>query len=425
MNRRQRRSGLGPWVLVTEGAGGQSRAAVAAVRALASEGYRPAVTICSHLSLARASRACAQHLVIPPADRDPQAYARAIELEAERLSAVAVFPASDLALLALGFPVRHLVNKITCAEKAREAGLKTPPSRVFASAAEVLDCARELEYPVVVKPDFKRAFATRVDAPAQLEKMLGAMLAQPGRVIVQPFLGNEFRAIVGLMWQKEMLLAMHMRYQRLWPAVCGTVASAVTIAPDRELETRMERLLAGYDGIFHAEFAAANYLLDLNPRVHATLPLAIAAGINPVARYCDLRQGCEVRWSRARPGVFFRWMEGDFRSLLYELRSGRISLRAAVKALRPKPQTVHSYESLRDPGPLWERLRFVWAKLQGKDVTNAGETVPEVLASPADEDGARGAAVPADQFQRQADQGVLPRCNFREVEPLDNYGACR
>ena len=34
-----------PWVLISEGTSGESRAAVAAVRALAAAGYRPAVTV--------------------------------------------------------------------------------------------------------------------------------------------------------------------------------------------------------------------------------------------------------------------------------------------------------------------------------------------------------------------------------------------
>ena len=41
-----------PWVLISEGGSGESRAAVAAVRALATEGYKPAVTVSGGLSLA-------------------------------------------------------------------------------------------------------------------------------------------------------------------------------------------------------------------------------------------------------------------------------------------------------------------------------------------------------------------------------------
>jgi hypothetical protein len=55
----------GPWVLVSEGGYGASRAAVAAVRALAGAGYRAAVTETNGRSLAGASRACARRVTVP------------------------------------------------------------------------------------------------------------------------------------------------------------------------------------------------------------------------------------------------------------------------------------------------------------------------------------------------------------------------
>jgi hypothetical protein len=392
-------------VIVTEGGGGQSRAAVAAVRTLANHGYKPLVTVCSHLSLARGSRYCCRWLAVPAADREPVTYARTVRMEASRLSAVAVFPASDVALLALGFPVRHLVDKVTCGKAAANAGFEVPPTQVFESAAELLDCSESFEYPIVIKPDLKRTFARRVDFSGSVRRAVGSMLAQPGRVMVQPYLGDVLHGVVGLMWKGSLLLAMHMRYDRLWPAVCGTVASAVTIEPDAQLEQRLERLLAGYEGIFHVEFAGP-YLLDVNPRIHATLPLAIAAGVNPVVAYCDLLRGVEVQRSRAKPGVFFRWLEGDFRSVLHDFRDGRISLGQALVACKPRRHTVHSYESLVDPAPSWERLRFMLEKVRMRGLRKASLPVVQMPASVLKQDDSRGAAFSANHVQGQASERV-------------------
>ena len=107
---------------------------------------------------------------------------------------------------------------------------------------------------------------------------------------MQPYLRDALRGVVGVAWRGRVVEAMHMRYERIWPLPCGTVACAVTVAPDVELEERLAALLAGYDGVFHADLAGP-YLLDVNPRIHATLPLALAAGINPVVRYCELLSG--------------------------------------------------------------------------------------------------------------------------------------
>jgi hypothetical protein len=356
-------------VLISEGGSGESRAAVAAVRALFAAGYRPKVTVSGDLSLAGASRYCAGRVPVPSAVTDPQAYADAVRAELASGSYVALFPASDQALLALDFPVRHLMDKVVCASAAQSVGLAVPPSQIFASSAELLDAATQLAYPVVVKPDIKRYMAARVDSAAALTATLAARVAEPGRIIVQPYVSDELHGIIGLFWGGRLVQSMHMRYHRIWPLPCGTVAAATTVPPNGELEDRLIALLAGFDGVFHADLAGP-YLLDLNPRIHATLPLALASGINPVATYCDLLRGREVTPARSRAGVFFRWLEGDVRSVLHGLARGDIGTLAAARALLPHRGAVHGYESWRDPGPLWTRARYAARRLRrgGREV---------------------------------------------------------
>src|SRR5690348_86070 len=362
--KRSHPSGDGPRVLISEGGSGESRAAVAAVRALAAAGYRATATVTGDLSLAGASRYCAERIPVPSATTDPQAYADAIRAEFASGSYVALFPASDQALLALDFPVHHLLDKITCARAAESVGLPVPPTQVFTSVTELLDAATQLAYPVVVKPDIKRYMACKVDSATALTTVFATRIAQPGRIIVQPYMRNELNGILGLVWNGRLVQSMHMRYHRIWPFPCGTVAAASTVPPNEELENRLVRLLAGFDGVFHADLAGP-YLLDLNPRIHATLPLAVASGINPVAAYCDLVRGRAVTPARATAGVFFRWIEGDVRSVLHGLARGQLGSAAAVHALRPRRGTVHGYESWRDLGPLLARVRYAARRLGG------------------------------------------------------------
>ncbi|MEA2508103.1 MAG: hypothetical protein QOG21_185 [Actinomycetota bacterium] len=338
-------------VLVTHGGSGQSRGTVSTVRALASDGWKPTVTVSGSLSMAAASRFCAARINVPYAGTD--GYPEAVMEEFDRGSYAAIIPTSDVALVALKFPVRHLMDKVECAKAAVAAGLSVPPSQTFGSTGELLSAAHQLDYPVVIKPALKRYSAARVDSAAQLPKAL----KEEGPVIVQPYLSDRLRAVVGLMWEGELRAAVHLDYVRVWPMPCGTTASAVTVSPDEDTEAGLLRLLAGYNGIFHAEFAG-DYLLDLNPRVHGTLPLALGAGVNLPASYCRLVTGGAVATVRGRPGRFFRWMEGDFRSVLTNLRQGRMDAGAAVRALAPHRGTIHSYESLSDPGPMLARLAF-------------------------------------------------------------------
>jgi hypothetical protein len=361
----------GDRVLVTEGADGESRAAVAAVRALAAAGYRPTVTVSGDLSMAASSRHCQRTIAVPVAAHDPAGYAAAIRAEMASRPYLTVMPASDPALLALEVPVGHLLDKVVCAEAARKVGIAVPPSRIVASTAGLSAVANEIDYPAVVKPDIKRFMAVRVDSAADLARVP----EHAGSLIIQPYLADGLRGVLGLAWGGRLVAVVHMRYLRVWPLPCGTVAAALTVAPDLDLDSRLEALLAGYNGIFHADFAGP-YLLDLNPRIHATLPLAAAAGADLVTLYCDLIRGLAPTFSRGRPGVFFRWIEGDIRSIGHRLRAGLISPTAAMQALIPRRGAVHGYESLRDPGPLIARLRYLPRQFRRRQARRRSITSP-------------------------------------------------
>ena len=126
------------------------------------------------------------------------------------------------------------------------------------------------------------------------------------------------------------------------------------------LEERITRLLSGYSGIFQAQLAGS-YLLDLNPRIYGSLPLAVAAGVNLPAIMCDLVKGLPPTQVRAKPGSFYRWIEGDVRHALHSVRNGG-SLGKSLRALRPRRNTAHSTESLADPLPMVLRARHALSK---------------------------------------------------------------
>lgn len=337
------------WVLVTDGGDGQARSSLAAVRALAAAGYRPAVTVSSRSSLAASSRYCARRVPVPPV-AEP-GYAEAVQAELSARPYLTMLAASDTALLALGAPVGHLVDKAELVARARQSGLAVPPTRVFASRDDLL-AAADLEYPLVLKPaisTYPAALVTSMDE-------LAAAARGDGRFVVQPYLREDLRAAAGVLWKGGLVAAVHQRYFRTWPGECGTACAAQTVEPDLELEQRLLRLLEGYEGIFQAQLAG-EHLLDLNPRVYGSLPLAVAAGTNFPALYCDLLRGNEVDPVRARPGVFYRWLEGDLRHMAWALRAGRGGIGSALRTLRPHLGTAHSTESLRDPMPMVARLR--------------------------------------------------------------------
>jgi hypothetical protein len=356
---RPMRSGLSEtsrWALVTDAGGAQARSAVAAVRALAAAGYVPAVATSGSYSLAAASRYCRRRVTVPPAGAS--GFADALREEFDAGPYVALLPSSDAALLAMGSDIEPWVDKEVMAERARSADLPTPPSIVFESPEELQGCADQLDYPVVVKPKARRDSSPRPAFLAPSRAHLDPRDGWGGPVLVQPYLEDEVHAVCGVVWEGRMVAAVHQRYLRTWPADCGTSSAAVTTAPDPGVEERLLKLLEGYHGIFQAQFAGP-YLLDLNPRVYGSLPLAVRAGANLVAVYCDLVRDKPVLPLRGRPDVFYRWLEGDLRSLRVAVRQGRLPVVGAARELRPRRGAAHSTESLRDPGPMFLRAAYV------------------------------------------------------------------
>jgi predicted ATP-grasp superfamily ATP-dependent carboligase len=339
-------------VVVTDDGAGQGRSALAAVRALAAAGYRPAVVRSGRWSLASASRWNVRTFNVVAAGDG--GYADLVARAMADSGASTVLPSSDAALIALGVPVGHLLDKTRLATAAVGAGIAMPQTLVFGSVKELLASAKRLPYPVVVKLPVSRVPARLVaNAP-----MLAAAVWSNGPFLVQPFVREDLWAVGGVVWNGRMVAAVHQRYLRTWPVDCGTAAAAVTVSPDPAVEERLLRLLDGYDGIFQAQFAGG-FLLDLNPRVYGSLPLAVAAGANLPAILCDLARGKEVPAIRARAGVAYRWLEGDLRAITGLLRRHRLGAGGALRALRPRRGTAHSVVSLRDPGPTLKRAAFV------------------------------------------------------------------
>ena len=343
-------------VLVSDHVDGRSRSAVAAVRALGAAGYRVLVTVSGRPSAAAASRSCAGVLQVPPADSP--GFRAAVQQHLEDHPGASVIPASDAVLVALGLPGADLVDKARLEGRAADAGLLVPPTRTFDSPDDLL-AADDLEYPVVVKAAVKTRpveVARRVDVREDLRQVVDVL---EGPVIVQPFATGTMRAVCGVVADGRLLAAVHQRYVRIWPPGCGTASAAVTTDPDLDLEARLPRLLEGHVGVFQVQLIG-DQVIDVNPRVYGSLPLAVAAGANLPAIACDAAAGRpHAGIVRGRPGVRYRWLEGDLRRLLHDRRTGTLSVAGVARALIPRRGTAHSVESLRDPGPVLARFADV------------------------------------------------------------------
>ena len=344
-------------VLVFDDTDGLSRSALAAVRGLRAAGYRPVVgQRPGQVSVAAASRDCTGTIDIQESTSEAYARARAAR------DWLAVFPQGDHTLRIMRYPGHDWIDKKVLAQRCLDAGVAPPGTRIFHSVAEMRAVAGELNYPLIAKPQFSirelEARAKRCDSPADLRVM-----PETGQgYITQDFLEGEMQSVSGVMHAGNLLAAVHVRYLRIWPLDCGVSCASVTVAPDPAVEEHICRLLRGYEGIFQVQ-TMGGYPIDVNPRIYGSPALAIKAGVNLPAIVCEIASGEEPRaLVRAREGIYYRWLEGDVRQAWARLRRREIGPGTALAQLWPRLETAHGIESLRDPAPLLERVRYAWRK---------------------------------------------------------------
>jgi predicted ATP-grasp superfamily ATP-dependent carboligase len=381
-------------VLVTDG---EERSALAALRALSRSNFQVTVVSKTRFGGSLWSRSCCARSLGPDPKLDGESFVRDLAKILERKPHSVLLPGSEASLLAisehrslieplvtLGLPphddVKRSLDKILLMREARAVGLDPPPNVACAEVAEAVGAARELGYPVVVKPERsllstteglrQRPIAVVHDEPA-LHKAL-ASIDRP--FLVQQFMQAAGRfSAAGVMAGNGLLALAAARFDRTWPARAGAVAFGETVVPPSGLARKIELLLGrvGWSGIFELEYLELPHgraaAIDLNPRVFGWLTLAVEAGANLPAVWCDWVLGRNPDVAIARPGVRYRWEEAELAHFFWQLRHG--DMVAAARVARPRRHVVHAHFRMRDPAPLVaQTLRLGAAKLAALSV---------------------------------------------------------
>jgi predicted ATP-grasp superfamily ATP-dependent carboligase len=312
-------------------------------------------------------------------------------------------PGSDASLLALsehrdrlghsavlGLPSREAVrrsgDKLLLLEVAAEAGLAPPPSRACRHVDEAMAAGAELGYPLVLKP--ARSFLP-VDG-GLLQKGVVVVAGEPvlrqtvprftPPFIVQRFERAGFLSCTGVVAEGRLLALTTSRVLRLWPPGAGMHSYSETVRVPPGLAGSVRDLLnaVGWQGIFQLQMLELDdgrlSVIDLNPRLFASLALDVSAGANLAAIWCDWLLGRNPSPVIARPGLRYRWEEGELCHLGWQL--GHLRLRAAASVLLPHRRVTHAWFRLSDPGPLLARLFELavkpWTRLAQRSVQRLG-----------------------------------------------------
>jgi FAD-dependent urate hydroxylase len=371
-------------VLLTDA---RERSVLAAIRALDAAGYRVGTATDGRLSPGQSSRSSSRHHRVPSPNVDGEAFVRRVQEIVASGDYDALMIGTDASLLAIsehrallaglvkiGLPprdvVRRALSKLELARAAEAVGLRAPSMIVCDSDDDARAAARELGYPVVAKAasavvvndrSITRPDTRLIVDEATLDEWLERQ--RPGSTLIQVRGHGPVYSCAGVMTDDGLTGFALARYLRTWPPEAGNASFAETIAAPEDLRERVISLLRriGWQGLFELELMGAEgggfFAIDLNPRVYGSLALAVRAGAVLPALWCDTLLGRAVTPQVARPGVSYRWEEGEVRNFAALARQG--SLRAAIDVLRPRRPCAHADFSRRDPRPVAVRAVLI------------------------------------------------------------------
>jgi thioredoxin reductase/predicted ATP-grasp superfamily ATP-dependent carboligase len=341
---------------------------------------------------------------LPHPLENPKTFAAGVERVVSTGGYAILLPGSDASLLALSrardriephatmaLPPHQAVvaslSKVALIEAAADAGLAAPETVVCTGVNEALSVAERVGYPVMLKPESSlvevdripvRASSLRVDAPDPLARLVPSY-GSP--CLIQRANEGSVVSFAGILADGRLLGTAMSRYLRTWYPRAGNACFSESIEAPASLRERIIKLLEAleWEGLFELELIerpdGSYAAIDLNPRIYGSLALAVSAGANLPALWCEWLLGREPQRAVARPGLRYRWEEGDLRHLNWSLRRG--DLRDAAAIVRPRHSTVHPYFSARDPGPL-----VAWAYGLVRLTVHRPRPVPPVSAAP-------------------------------------------
>jgi glycosyltransferase involved in cell wall biosynthesis/predicted ATP-grasp superfamily ATP-dependent carboligase len=266
------------------------------------------------------------------------------------------------------------VDKTKTFELATSLGIPLPRTLPADRVEDVESACRELGFPLVVKPI--RSWVEGGDGGSRLTASLVVDLDDAlavgrrafdagGSVVLQEWLTGSREAVSLVYADGEFTGRFAQVAYRMYPPLGGSSIVRESITLPNDLVEAAEALVsaAGLEGYSEVEFrrdaAGRPYLMEINPRLSASVEVAVRAGVEFPVLLHAWACGERAAPSRSyRAGVRMRWLGGDVRWLrdTIALRGrpevpppGRAFASFALDSVRP---AAYDYASASDPEPV-------------------------------------------------------------------------
>jgi predicted ATP-grasp superfamily ATP-dependent carboligase len=267
------------------------------------------------------------------------------------------------------------INKDQTLELASQLGVGVPRGVVVKAVDEVAEAIRDIGLPAVVKPieswlwggqQGVRLICQLVTTPDEAHVAVEALTQYGGSVLFQQFLSGRREAISFLYAKGEMYARFAQWAKRMQPPLGGTSVYRQSIAVPDDIGDQAERLVRAIDleGYCEVEFRRDSvgipYLMEINPRLSASVEVAVRAGVDfPYLLY---------QWASGEPidrvtgyhaGNWMRYLEGDLLTTFQTItQRGRPGVTPPAQAFFEFFMAFlipagYDYVDWKDPLPIW------------------------------------------------------------------------
>jgi predicted ATP-grasp superfamily ATP-dependent carboligase/thymidylate kinase len=306
-------------VLVTDAARGS---AVSVIRSLGRRGMHVIAADSNARCPGFSSRYAAERLRYPPPGESPEEMVEALLSAARARRIDLIVPTTDETVLPLAAARERFAgisrlalpdagalttshDKMATVELAATLGIPVPRTELVSTVSEAVSAARELRWPVVIKPRFSRilrqgrgieryAVSYAADEGTLVDEM--ERLEERCDVLLQEYCAGEAHGVEVLAHEGRLLAAFQHRRLREVPITGGASSFRESVALDPLLFSYSSRLLGALEwtGLAMVEFKVGvngARLMELNGRIWGSLPLAVKSGIDFPAGLADVCLG--------------------------------------------------------------------------------------------------------------------------------------
>jgi len=385
---------------------GNQNQAVASVRSLDRAGHTVFAGESCSWSKSGWSRSCAGSVRYPSPHKDVAGFIESIVAFVHQRPGILVLPMTEATTLPLSTYRDKLIaagarlvlpahedlirafDKEQTTQLAASLGIAIPTTVRVNTSEEARSTAKDLQYPVVLKPRASEELTSGMIRAAggplyardatEFEHAYRDISGRSSAVLVQQFIPGEGTGYFALMRHGELRAEFaHQRIRDVRPTGSGS-AVRISVEPDHEVRRSSLAMLSAlhWHGVAMVEYrqkaGSQPVFMEVNGRFWHSLALACYAGVDFPALLAEMAENGDVQPNHGyQHGVRCRWLLGDVRHLIEVWKGpppsypGRYPgrLQTLRDVLTPVPGTYHDLFQWTDPLPELADWMYLFSRM--------------------------------------------------------------